>query len=80
MYSSKWIYCVGRKKSVIVPIRLGRMTISATFFVLDAVHISVIIGDDLLDLLRAQIDFKTKQFLHEGGVFSDVQWLNTASM
>ena len=68
------------EKSVIVPIRLGRMTISATFFVLDAVHISVIIGCDLLDLLRAQIDFKTKQFVHESGVFSDVQWLNTVRL
>ena len=43
-------------------------------FVLNAVHISVIIGCDLLDLLRTQIDFKTKQFLH------DVQWLNTARL
>ena len=56
------------------------MTISATFFVLDAVHISMIIGCDLLNLLRAQIDFKTKQFVHESGVFSDVQWLNTARL
>ena len=61
------------EKSVTVPIKLGRMTISATFFVLDAVHISMIIGCDLLNLLRARIDFKTKQFVHEGGVLSDTK-------
>ena len=53
------------KKTVTVPIRLGRLTITATLYVLDVKHIDMIIGCDLLRILRAKIDFKTKQFSHD---------------
>ena len=61
-------------KTVTVPIKLGRITFSAMFYVFDAVHIDMIIGCDLLKLLRARIDFKSMQFIHDTNIENSVQF------
>ena len=55
-------------KTVTVPIQLGFTTVVATLYVLNTNHISMIIGCDLLDILRTRVDFKTKQFICDANV------------
>ena len=55
--------CRGLNKTIAVPVKLGAITINATLYVLDTKHIDMIIGCDLLNMLRARIYFKSKQFL-----------------
>ena len=66
--------CVLANKTVTLPIKLGRITFSAMFHVFDAVHIDMIIGCDLLKLLRARIDFKSMQFIHDTNIENSVKY------
>ena len=67
---------------ICLPIKLRHVTIEADLFVLPMKHVSVILGCDLLNLLNARIDFRTKKLIVQNPalVFLRIQALNKSAL
>ena len=50
-------------QKVVIPIKLNHITVEAELYVIPMNHIKMILGCDLLNLMKAKIDFKTKQLI-----------------
>ena len=50
-------------QKVVIPIKLNHITVEAELYVIPMNHIQMILGCDLLNLMKAKIDFKTKQLI-----------------
>ena len=60
MCSCKWVKYKFIDTMVYVPVKIGKVTFMAELYVLEAKHIPMIIGCDLLKNHRAKIDFEYK--------------------
>ena len=50
-------------QKVVISIKLNHITVEAELYVIPMNHIQMILGCDLLNLMKAKIDFKTKQLI-----------------
>ena len=70
---------VNLDKTVVVPVKLDKVTFMANLYVLDTNHIDMIIGCDLLNMLCATIDYKRKRPINHTSSGLNMESLGTLS-